>query len=111
MYTQLLKAGLENFRMSGSQPTAGEALAQLLRCRERIGHDAVRQSGPVDVLGAVADELAYDIALIALTRGLGISCDVHGFDQPQHERKILEGKLQERGVRLNELDDHDPLKA
>jgi hypothetical protein len=106
MYTQLLEAGLESYRISNSQSTTGEALAELLRCRARLGVSPADQSGPVDVLGSVSDELAYDIALIAVTRGLGISCNVRGFEQPQHERQILEIELSEHGVHLDQLGGH-----
>jgi hypothetical protein len=104
MYTQLLEAGLQGFQVSDSEPSTGQLLAELLRCGGRLGSDVVARSGPIDVLGTVTDELAYDIALIALTRRLGISCDVSGFEQPQHERRILEEKLRAHGIHLDDLD-------
>jgi hypothetical protein len=105
MYTQLLEAGLRDHEISDHQPTRSESLAELQRCRGRLRSDVV-PSLPVDVLGTLTDELAYDIALVVLARGLGIDCDLFGFEQPQHERSILEKKLTTSGVVLGELGGH-----
>ena len=45
-----------------------------------------------------------DVALITLTRLLGVDSDVDPFDQPQEERSRLEQALVDHGIWLNELE-------
>jgi hypothetical protein len=59
----------------------------------------------------VADQLAYDIALIELAQGVGVDCDLFGFDQPPRERNRIEQALAARGLRLNDLDEEAPSTA
>ncbi len=79
----------------------GERLADLLRCRSQLTTNA--SSNGVAV--AVADQLAYDVALIEFAQGLGIEVDARGFDQPRLERHRLEQALASRGIPLRDLDD------
>ena len=57
------------------------------------------------VVVAVADQLAYDIALIEFAQGVGIDFDLEAFDQPQVERGRLEQALVSRGVSLRSFDE------
>ena len=50
------------------------------------------------VPAAVADQVAYDIALIALCRHAGVGFDVEEFNQPDEARGRLEEALAERGL-------------
>jgi hypothetical protein len=101
MYTQLLEAEVASSQRSDGPPTPGEALAELLRCRGRLGTESGGRPGPTDVVGTVTNELAYDIALIALTRSLGIRCEIGRFEQPRQGRRILERYLTQWGIRLD----------
>ena len=60
---------------------------------------------------AIADHLAYDAALIELSRHLGIEVDLTRFGQPQHERARLEQALVARGIRLDEFDAPTSVRA
>ena len=51
---------------------------------------------------ALANQVAYDLALIDLARCLGLDCDPASFDQPQRRRIELEGELISHGIRLDE---------
>ncbi len=103
MYTHLLSAALQGLNSSTDKLTNDEALAELLRCRNRLGtglsHE--RSHRATDV---VADELAYDTALIELARRVGLECDVGDFDNPGHGRALIERNLGTRGIRLGGLD-------
>lgn len=104
MYTQLLGAALEKIASSTEESTTGEALVELLRCRNRLDAGMARE-GPHWATDAIADELAYDIALIELARGFGVECDVSDFDNPRKGRAGLERDLGSRGIRLGVPDE------
>ena len=104
MYTQLLGAALDKIHRPDDELTTGAMLAELLRCRSQLVASASSHIGSGWAPSAVADELAYDIALIELARHLGIECDGRGFDQPRYERTRLERAVVSRGIRLDELD-------
>lgn len=53
-----------------------------------------------------ADQLAYDLALMELSRLLGIECEVLRFNQPQRERDRLENELASRGIHLENRSPH-----
>ena len=104
MYTQLLETALDGAGPD-EQMSAGESLAALLRAAGRLG--SLPQSsgaGAGWVPAAVVDQLAYDMALVRLSRCLGIDCDIAGFDRPERERARLKEALASRGVHLDELD-------
>src|ERR1035441_9229752 len=96
MYTDLLAAALDARPSCDDNPTRGEVLSALRRCREQLSVSSHGRRGWA--LDAVADQLAYDVALIDLARLLGIDCHVFGFDQPSRERARLEKELVARGV-------------
>ena len=98
IYGQLLDTALHERRQLGSR---GQRLAELLRCRGQLrGSEASNR-----VADALADQLAYDVALIDLAQHLGIDCDAHRFDQPPLERRRLEDALAMNGVPLPALED------
>jgi hypothetical protein len=98
MYAELLEAALGERLRSGPPGASGERLAELFRCRRQLNASPSPNNG---VAVSVADQLAYDVALIELAQGVGINCDLLGFDQPQRERARLEQGLISRGVLLN----------
>jgi len=105
MYTQLLGAALKEVSSPDGASTAADALAELNRCRDRL-EDYGSREGTDWASEAVADELAYDIALIELARQSGVECDVSDFENPRKGRTRLEGSLQSRGIVLGARD-HD----
>jgi hypothetical protein len=101
MYTQLLGAALERHSLSPSEATSGQALADLLHSRKRL-KEATRH-GSNWASAAVADELAYDIALIELARLVGVECEIGEFDKPAEGRTHLEERLESRGIFLGKV--------
>jgi len=101
MYAQLLGAALYERRRQDPPVARGERLADLLRCRSQLTTNA--SSNGVAV--AVADQLAYDAALIEFAQGLGIDVEVCGFDRPSVERRRVEQALASRGIPLYDLDE------
>jgi hypothetical protein len=104
MYAQLLGAALGRAPSIEEAVTMGEALAELLRCRRRlVTNDPT--AGPDWVPAAVADQLAYDVALIRVARRYGVECELRNFAQPGSERRRLELALTSRGLRLDASDE------
>jgi hypothetical protein len=52
-------------------------------------------------MSEVADQLAYDVALVRLARSLGTEWDLCRFNQPLRERRTLERALGVRGIPLD----------
>ena len=102
MYTQLLRTAIDERQRSDDRPTTGHALAEVLRCRGRLSGGGGSSSAGW-ALARVADQLAYDIALIGLAQELHIECHVDGFDQPEPERARVEDALAARGIQLDDL--------
>jgi hypothetical protein len=104
MYTQILDAALRERSPPDAGMTTGEALSVLFQCRHHLVSIAASERGVDWSATALANQVAYDIALIDLTRCVGVDCDPHSFDQPERHRTELRQKLISRGVRLDEFD-------
>ncbi len=104
MYSQLLASALSQDPPSESESTPGNALLKLIRCRSRLGSGTSSRAGSAWVPAALADQLAYDVALVDLARQVGLECDLSRFSQPSEERSRLEGALRSRGIDLAEFD-------
>ena len=103
MYSQLLRAALGTGASSSDESNPRDALAELVRCRSRLSGN-VSHEGSDWASAAVADELAYDIALIARCRSVGMPCDIGDFDNPRHGRARLEQAFESRGISLGSAD-------
>jgi len=101
IYAELLGSALDQSHLD-EDTTFRDALAHLVECRNRLGADLSSYTDWAPA--AVADQLAYDIALIELSRRLSIDVDLARFRQPQHERRRLEQALAAHGVQLEEFD-------
>jgi hypothetical protein len=115
VYSQLLGSAL-NQTPAGQESTNGDVLAELLERRSRLGANLSLYSETDWAPDAIADQLAYDVALIGLSRRLGIEVDLTKFGQPKHERARLEQALVSRGIRLDGLNESitssvQPLRA
>ena len=97
MYSQLLRAAVGVSSSSRDELNPRAALAELIRCRSRLAGSESHE-GSDWASAAVADELAYDSALIALCRSVGVPCDVDDFDNPGQGRVRLEQGLKSRGI-------------
>lgn len=101
MYARLLEEVLnEEADTSASSPTRSSGpLAEVVR----LSHVLERQADRTDpdwALQGVADQLAYDAALVRLARKRGVPTDLDSFEVPAHGRAQLEQALLDRGVRL-----------
>ncbi len=97
MYTYLLSAAMEERRPAAVEPTPVEALSTLLHCRDRL-HSWGKETDWTST--ALADQVAYDIALIELAQCVGIDCGIETFDQPERRRLELTRELTARGIDL-----------
>ncbi len=103
VYAQLLGSALDETH-SGKSSTTGDALAQLLEHRNRLRTKTLSYTGSDWAPDAIADQLAYDVALIELSQRLGIEVDLTRFGQPRQERDRLEQALVSRGIHLDEFE-------
>jgi len=99
MYTQLLEAVLAYEADPDTQPRSQGPLADVVRLRHTLERHAAR-TDPGWALQAVADQLAYDAALIRLARKRGIPIGAGDFDNPERGRTALEDALIAKGVNL-----------
>jgi hypothetical protein len=99
MYSQLLEAVLAYEEDPEARPRSQGPLADVLRLRHAMDRRAAR-SDPGWALQAVADQLAYDAALIRLARRRGIAADPGSFEAPEQGRAGLEEALVAKGVNL-----------
>lgn len=106
MYTQLLEAALGALDPPDDD-TTGAVLADLLQRRRRLPAGASVAARSDWTTESVADQVAYDVALMRLCRRLEIGCDTRAFDRPQQERDRLEQALASRGVFVSDLAEHD----
>jgi hypothetical protein len=100
LYSDLLDAALQAQEQSEGAPSIGEALAQLVRCRHEVSWSQRSPSGRASTTPALADQMAYDMALIRSARSVGSDCGSEGFRSPQDERRRLEELLASRGLPL-----------
>jgi hypothetical protein len=106
MYSQLLGSALDH--RAGDPLSPGEALSHLVLCRSRFAKAASLRTGSGWASVAIADQLAYDVALIALAKGIGIPWDIRNFDRPEEERTRLEGALRSQGLDVDAVGNDEP---
>ena len=104
MYTELLRQALDDSQERYEELTSGPLLARMLRSRSELLEGTSTAPDMGGGLSTVATQLAYDVALVAFARQLGITSGPEAFDQPQRERARLERALSSTGVNLNQLD-------
>jgi hypothetical protein len=102
MYAYILEAALSERSQPDAVMATGEALTVLFECRQHLDSTAT-EPGMDWSSTALANQVAYDLALIDLARCAGLDCDPSSFDQPQHRRIEVERKLLSCGIRLDEL--------
>lgn len=99
MYTQLLDAVLADEEDPANPSRPAGPLAELNRLRHVIEKRAAR-TDPGWALQAVADQLAYDAALVRMARRHGVPTDTGEFMVPYRGRARLERALIDQGVNL-----------
>jgi hypothetical protein len=112
IYAQLLDAALLERRLSGPPARSGDLLAELLRSRAQLGgtleKSTTANGESKTVAQALADQLAYDVALVEFARGLGVADQPSGFEPPGVARTRLEEALVLQGIPLSSLDGRSP---
>ncbi len=109
MYSQLLEAVLANEADPEVRPRSQGPLADVLRLRHAMDRRASQADGdPGWAMQAVADQLAYDAALIRLARRRGIPTDPTRFEIPEQGRAEIEEALVAVGVNLPRRTPHEP---
>jgi len=103
MYARLLDAVLsDDTDPPTSPPTRSPGpLAEVVRLHHVLERHA-EGADPGSALQGVADQLAYDAALVRLARRRGIAVDIASFDVPELGRTRLEQALVAKGVRVPE---------
>lgn len=99
MYTQLLKAVLAQEADPTDQSPSQGPLADVVWLRDRLEPHAARKE-PGWALEALADQLAYDAALVQLARERGMAFGPDAFAIPARGRATLEQALIASGVSL-----------
>jgi hypothetical protein len=99
MYTQLLEAVLAYEADTPSLLRSQGPLADVVRLRHALERHLGR-TDPGWALQAVADQLAYDAALVRLARQRGVDVGIQDFDVPDRGRAVIESALLALGVHL-----------
>jgi hypothetical protein len=109
MYSQLLEAVLADEEDPEARPRSQGPLADVMRLRHAMDRRAAQADGdPGWAMQAVADQLAYDAALIRLARRRGIPTDPARFENPGQGRAEVEDALVAIGVDLPRPTAQDP---
>ena len=99
MYVDILSSALDDWVTDLSGP---ELIEYAVLCRDELRALAPPQSGSADsAYTALAAEIAYDRALIAICTEHGIYAHATTFAYPMEERKRIEALLVEEGVDLD----------
>jgi len=102
MYTQILETAIGE-RQSQTASSEAQVLSELSRCRVRMNSNLFNR-GADWASTALANQIAFDVALIEFARTLGIACNPEAFEQPEARRAELGRELASRGFCLDELD-------
>jgi hypothetical protein len=100
IYIELLEAILGETDSSASSVSASEALAQVVRRRRAVTWNRSTRDDQDLAAVALADQLAYDAALLTYSRRVGIDSDPRAFGIPEIERRRIEKMLEARGIPL-----------
>jgi hypothetical protein len=101
IYADILHRAFESRPKTVGPPMVSDAVEELLHRRSRL---AVPRSieRPTDwAARALANQVAYDVALIELARSVGLACDPASFDQPELRRNQVDRELATRGVHVD----------
>ena len=102
MYADILNRAFGRRPTTASPPTVTEAIKEVLDCRSRLAPTRPLERQLDWAASAVANQVAYDVALIDLARSVGIACEPDTFDQPEIRRNELGRELAARGVHLDD---------
>jgi hypothetical protein len=101
MYTDILHKAFERRTKAIGPPVVSDAVKEVLDRRSQLAVSRSTKRPAGWAATAVANQVAYDVALIELARSVGIACDPATFDQPELRRNELDRELAARGVHLS----------
>ena len=102
MYTDILETAQRQRQRPSSSPTVSDAMTELLDCQGRLGSANALERSTDWTATALANQVAYDVALIELARSIGLTCDPRAFERPELCRTELIRELLARGLRLDD---------
>jgi hypothetical protein len=97
MYTQLLDAALKEVPLAVER-TIDEDMSSVRDCHARLASNEKDDRTAEWSFSALANQVAYDLALIELARRVGIDCAIKTFQQPENRRTELMQELNSHGV-------------
>jgi len=100
MYSELIDAALADPETNDGSGSSSRAAAEVVRCRRRLDQAAWREADQQGVDSVLADEVAYDVALVRYARSVGLACDTRAFGWPHSGRRQVEEILSSRGITL-----------
>jgi hypothetical protein len=103
MYTDILHTAFERRPKAVGPPVVSEAVKEVLLCRSRLVVNRSPERPTGWAANALANQVAHDVALIALARSVGLACDPATFDLPELRRHEVDRELAARGVHLGTL--------
>jgi hypothetical protein len=103
MYAELLAISRKSLRAPDQAPhPEADPLERVVACRARLNETSVVPEDD-ELLGDLAANIDYDLALIDLCESKGIDSDPVRFARPLDERRRLERALVAAGVSLGSL--------
>jgi hypothetical protein len=100
MYSELIDAALADPETTAATDSASSAAAEAVRCRRRLDQAGWQEADQQGVDAVLADEVAYDVALVRYARAVGFECDTRAFGWPHTGRRQIEELLASRGIAL-----------
>jgi hypothetical protein len=101
MYADILDSAFLERPGTTSSLTVTEAVTELLDRWKKLTSTRAKERSIDWAATALANQVAYDVALIDLARSVGIACDPDTFEQPERRRNELNRELAARGVHLH----------
>jgi predicted nucleic acid-binding protein len=100
MYTDILHKAFERRPKAVGPPVVSDAVKEVLDRRSRLAVTRSPKRAAGWAANALANQVAYDVALIELAQSVGLACDPSTFDQPELRRNEVDRELAARGVHL-----------
>ena len=100
MYADILHKAFERRPKAVGPPVVSDAVKEVLDRRSRLAVTRSPKRAAGWAANALANQVAYDVALIELAQSVGLACDPSTFDQPELRRNEVDRELAARGVHL-----------
>jgi len=99
MYTELLRAALEELSVAPASDDRDAFFAEVLKRRRELAADVPPELRTTDAVPVVlARQVGYDVSLIRLAVCLGVETDPRRFEPTGNERERLEQTFRDLGL-------------